>query len=432
MAATLPALDGTTRLGVIGLGYVGLPVAIAFSKHFVVYGFDKNESKIRSLQQGVDPSGILSSSEEVTNNEFLYLYADSEPLNRCQILLVTVPTPITSDNKPDLTLLEEASETIGKRIRPGAVVILESTVYPGVTEDVCVPIIETASGLKLNQDFYVGYSPERVNPGDSEHRLDNVVKVTSGSTPEVAEFVAQLYEKIVHVGVHRAPSIRVAEAAKVIENIQRDLNIALVNEFAQLFHHLGLDTGDILEAARTKWNFLPFRPGLVGGHCIGVDPYYLTYKAEESGYVPDVILSGRTMNNSVPEHITQRLHDLLADHGKELNKSRILIMGLTFKENLPDVRNSKAIELAIELAARGAMVQCYDPVADLSHSDQMLALSMVQEPETSAYDAIVVAVPHDEIKALSADAIKRFGSDEKVIIFDVQHLFSKEQVTARL
>ena len=235
-----------------------------------------------------------------------------------------------------------------------------------------------------------------------------------------------------HVGVHRAPSIRVAEAAKVIENIQRDLNIALVNEFAQLFHHLSLDTGDILEAARTKWNFLPFRPGLVGGHCIGVDPYYLTYKAEESGYVPDVILSGRTMNNSVPEHITQRLHDLLEDRGKELSKSRILIMGLTFKENLPDVRNSKAIELAIELAERGAMVQCYDPVADLSHSDRMKSLSMVQEPETSAYDAIVVAVSHDEISALSVDEIKHFGSDDTVIIFDVQHLFSKDQVTARL
>ena len=432
MAATLPALNGTTQLGVIGLGYVGLPVAIAFSKHFVVYGFDKNETKIRSLQQGEDHSGVLSSPEEVTNNDFLYLYADSEPLDRCQILLVTVPTPITSDNKPDLTLLEEASETIGKRIRPGTVVILESTVYPGVTEDVCVPIIESGSGLKLNQDFYVGYSPERVNPGDLDHRLDNVVKVTSGSTPEVAEFVAQLYEKIVHVGVHRAPSIRVAEAAKVIENIQRDLNIALVNEFAQLFHHLSLDTGDILEAARTKWNFLPFRPGLVGGHCIGVDPYYLTYKAEESGYTPDVILSGRTMNNSVPEHISQRLQNLLEDLGKQLNESRVLVMGLTFKENLPDVRNSKAIELAIELAARGAMVQCYDPIADLSNSDQMNSLSMVQEPETSAYDAIVIAVAHDVIRALSVDEIKQFGSNETVIIFDVQHLFSKDQVTARL
>ena len=432
MAAALPALDGTTRLGVIGLGYVGLPVAIAFSKHFVVYGFDKNGSKIRALQQGEDSSGVLSSPEEITGNEFLYLYAESEPLTRCQVLLVTVPTPITSENKPDLTLLEEASETIGRRIRPGSVVILESTVYPGVTEDVCVPIIETESGLKLNQDFFVGYSPERVNPGDSQHRLDNVVKVTSGSTPEVAEFVAQLYEKIVHVGVHRAPSIRVAEAAKVIENIQRDLNIALVNEFAQLFHHLGLDTGDILEAARTKWNFLPFRPGLVGGHCIGVDPYYLTYKAEESGYSPDVILSGRTMNNSVPTHITERLYDLLADRGKELSNSRVLVMGLTFKENLPDVRNSKAIEVAIELAARGAMVDCYDPVADLSDSDQINSLSMVQEPETATYDAIVVAVAHDEIKALSVDDIKHFGTDESVVIFDVQHLFSKDQVSARL
>ena len=379
MAAQLPALNGSTQLGVIGLGYVGLPIAIAFSKHFVVYGFDKNSSKVTALQNGTDSSGALTNPENITENDFLYLYADSEPLNRCRILLITVPTPITSDNKPDLTLLKEASETVGNHIQEGTVVILESTVYPGVTEDVCVPIIESKSGLKLNKDFYVGYSPERVNPGDSQHRLDNVVKVTSGSTPDVAEFVARFYEKVVQVGVHRAPSIRVAEAAKVIENIQRDLNIALVNEFAQLFHHLGLDTGEILEAARTKWNFLPFRPGLVGGHCIGIDPYYLTYKAEESGYTPDVILAGRAKNNSVPTHIVERIENLLSERKNDIKRSRILIMGLTFKENLPDIRNSKAIELVRELESRGASVECFDPIADLSGFDQANGLNVIEQ-----------------------------------------------------
>lgn len=432
MAAPLPALNGSTQLGVIGLGYVGLPIAIAFSKHFVVYGFDKNSSKIEALQNGTDSSGVLTNPGSITDNDFLYLYADSEPLNRCEILLITVPTPITSDNKPDLSLLKEASKTVGEHIQRGTVVILESTVYPGVTEDICVPIIESKSGMKLNKDFYVGYSPERVNPGDSQHRLDNVIKVTSGSTPDVAEFVAQLYEKVVHVGVHRAPSIRVAEAAKVIENIQRDLNIALVNEFAQLFHHLGLDTGDILEAAQTKWNFLPFKPGLVGGHCIGVDPYYLTHKAEASGYAPDVILAGRTKNNSVPTHIAERIESLLFDQKKEIKGSHILIMGLTFKENLPDIRNSKAIELVQELQSRGASVECFDPIADLSEFDQANDLNVIEQPVANAYDVVVVAVAHSVIRDFEVEKLRSLGINHDPVIFDVQHLFPKDQVTARL
>ena len=428
MAADLPDLDGTTTVGVVGLGYVGLPLAIAFSECFVVYGFDNDSGHLHALQTG-DIKGIVDDVAQVLENDFLYLYTDLEPLEQCQIVLVTVPTPITPENNPDLRYIREASETIGKYIQPGSVVIFESTVYPGVTEDVCVAILEENSGLTLNEDFYVGYSPERMNPGDSEHRLDNVVKVTSGSTPQVAEFVAQLYEKIVHVGVHRAPSIKVAEAAKVIENIQRDMNIAVVNEFAQLFHHLGLDSGDILEAAQTKWNFLPFKPGLVGGHCIGVDPYYLTYKAKESGYSAEVILAGREKNNSVPLHIARRLTDLLADQDKTPSESRFLVMGLTFKENLSDTRNSKAIELAKQLAETGGTVHGYDPHVTSMPTENF---TLVDMPRKAFYDAIIVAVAHERFLQLGIEKIRDFGIDEDAVLFDVQHVFPRERITTRL
>ncbi|MCY4657535.1 MAG: nucleotide sugar dehydrogenase [Gammaproteobacteria bacterium] len=432
MESNFPALDGDTVVGVIGLGYVGLPLAIAFTEHFVVYGIDSDTERITALQRGEDRSGTISSASFITENDYLYLYADSESIRYCDVVLVTVPTPITKENNPDLRALKEASTAIGRHIQPGTVVVFESTVYPGVTEDVCAPIIEKESKLRLNVEFFVGYSPERINPGDSQHRLDNVVKLVSGSTPEVTEFVAELYEHIVKAGVYRTPTIKVAEAAKVIENVQRDVNIAVVNEFAQLFHQIGLDSGDILNAAATKWNFLPFRPGLVGGHCIGVDPYYLTYRAKQSGYAAEVILAGRMRNNSIPQHIANRISESLQTRDKLIGKCRVLVMGLTFKEDIPDVRNSKAIEVAEALNELGASVDCFDPLADLSKHDLEESIQHVKKPQEGAYDAIVVAVAHTAFKRLGVEQIRRFGISDEVVIFDVQHAFDRQLITDRL
>ena len=341
-----------------------------------------------------------------------------------------MPTPISLDNRPDLETLKTAAETVGQQLSKNTLVVFESTVYPGVTEDILIPILEEESLLKVGIDFSVGYSPERINPGDEKHRLDNVVKVTSGYDDATADVVANLYERIVQAGVHRAPSIRVAEAAKVIENIQRDINIALVNEFAEVFYEMGLDTGDILEAAETKWNFLPFRPGLVGGHCIGVDPYYLTHKASELGYHAEVILAGREVNNRIPSSIVTRIEKHLSSTGKQLSKLGVLLMGLTFKENLPDVRNSKSIELATLLAHKAAFVHSYDPYADIPQNVRA-QLDIVEAPTGGTYDVIIVSVAHDSFKKLGAAGIKALGKGD-ALIFDVKHMLPRESVTLRL
>lgn len=423
-------LSDKTSIAVIGLGYVGLPVALAFSKRFPTLAFDINPLRIKQLRQGIDNTGEVD-ADEILDSSNLALTHELNDLRDTDVLVVTVPTPINENNLPDLSLLERASSDIGKIVHTGSIVIFESTVFPGATEEICVPLIEEASGLKLNLDFYVGYSPERINPGDNVHRLESVVKVTSGSTSECAEFVDKLYRSIVKAGTHKAPSIRIAEAAKVIENIQRDLNIALVNEFARVFEKLDIDTGDVLDAASTKWNFLPFRPGLVGGHCIGVDPYYLTYKANSLGYNPEVILAGRKMNNDMPRYIAERIHQLLSERGSTIRESKVLVLGITFKENCPDIRNSKAVDLVSELQRLRADVDVYDPVVNLPLPADMRHVKMIDSIPEHTYDAVVAAVAHSEFVEMSPNTLRSFAR-ENAVIYDVKHCLDREIVTSRL
>jgi len=418
------------RIGVVGLGYVGLPLAVEFGKHFETVGFDVKTDRIRELEAGRD-STLETSRAELKSARHLSFTTDLRGLKRCQVFIVTVPTPIDQYKRPDLTPLVRASESVGKVLKKGDVVVYESTVYPGCTEEVCVPILERESGLRFNKDFFAGYSPERINPGDKEHRLTTIRKITSGSTPEVGEFVNQLYSSIIQAGTHRASSIRVAEAAKVIENTQRDVNIALINELALIFNRLGIDTEEVLNAAGSKWNFLPFRPGLVGGHCIGVDPYYLTHKAQEIGYNPEMILAGRRLNDNMSLYVAGEITKLMAKKRIHVNGSRALVLGITFKENCPDIRNSKVVDVVRELQKFGARVDIYDPWADGAECHHEYGLRPIRKLSPSTYDVAVVAVAHRQFKELGARGVRRLCRKSHVV-YDIKHVFAAADVDGRL
>jgi len=404
----------STKIGVVGLGYVGLPVAVEFGCKRPTLGFDINQARVTELQRGED-STLEVTSEDLASARHLSFSTLPSDLERCNVYIVTVPTPIDKYKRPDLTPLIKASETIGKALSKGDVVIYESTVYPGATEEDCAPVLEKFSGLKVNEDFYLGYSPERINPGDREHRLPMIKKVTSGSTPETADFVDALYGEIITAGTHKAPSIRVAEAAKVIENTQRDLNIALINELALIFHKLDIDTLDVLEAAGTKWNFLPFRPGLVGGHCIGVDPYYLTHKAQAVGYHPEVVLSGRRINDNVGVYVAQRLVRGMIQNGKTVRGARVLVMGLTFKENCPDLRNTRVVDVIAELKDHLIEVDVWDPWADKDEARREYGLDLVEPEKDGVYDGIVLTVAHREFMNMDTADIRALCAPDAVI-----------------
>jgi UDP-N-acetyl-D-galactosamine dehydrogenase len=414
------------KIAIIGLGYVGLPLAVEFGKVIEVVGFDINKERIEELKRHHDRTKEVEPDELARAKGLSYSF-DLNDLKAVNYFIVTVPTPVDEFKKPDLTPLVKASETVGKVLKRGDTVIYESTVYPGCTEEVCIPVLEKVSGLKFNVDFFAGYSPERINPGDKLHRVTTIKKVTSGSTPEVAEKVDQLYKKIITAGTHKASSIKVAEAAKVIENSQRDLNIAFVNELALIFERVGIDTHEVLEAAGTKWNFLPFKPGLVGGHCIGVDPYYLTHKAESLGYTPQVILSGRRINDNMGVHIANAVIKLMAQNDLPINKADILVLGITFKENCPDIRNSKVVDVIRELQSFGTTVHIYDPQADGEEVQHEYGLSLIERPDKK-YHAIVMAVGHEEFKLLDWGAIRQ----EKSVVYDVKGTLDRALVTARL
>jgi UDP-N-acetyl-D-glucosamine/UDP-N-acetyl-D-galactosamine dehydrogenase len=414
------------KIGIIGLGYVGLPLAVEFGKVMQVIGFDINQTRIAELKSGWDKTLEVDRSE-LQGLKGLSFSFQSEDLKTVNYFIVTVPTPVDVYKKPDLTPLIRASEAIGKVLKRGDVVIYESTVYPGCTEEDCVPVLEKLSGLKFNVDFFCGYSPERINPGDKQHRLPNIKKVTSGSTPEIAERVDQLYKKIIVAGTHKASSIKVAEAAKVIENSQRDINIAFVNELSLIFERMGIDTHEVLEAAGTKWNFLPYKPGLVGGHCIGVDPYYLTYKADSLGYYPQVILAGRRINDNMGIHIANRVIKLMTQNDLPIKNSNILVLGITFKENCPDIRNSRAIDVIRELQSFGADVEVYDSHADSEEVKHEYGISLTSKLD-KIYSAIVLAVSHQEFKSLNWAAIR----SEKTIVYDVKGFLKRSEVTSRL
>ena len=417
-------------VAVIGLGYVGLPLAVAFGRKRRVIGFEIDQGRIDELNAGHDRTREVSDSE-LAEASGLECTADLERLREATVFIVTVPTPIDDARRPDLRPLESASRTVGSVLKPGDLVIYESTVYPGATEEVCVPILAAQSGLEFNQGFTVGYSPERINPGDKAHRVETILKVTSGSTPEAAERVDGLYREVITAGTHRASSIRVAEAAKVIENTQRDVNIALVNELALLFNRLGIDTQEVLEAAGTKWNFLPFRPGLVGGHCIGVDPYYLTHKAQQVGFHPAMILAGRRTNDGMGSYVASQLIKAMLNNSIAVRGSRILVMGLTFKENCPDLRNTRVVDILRELVDYGARVDVYDPWAEAAEARAEYDIKLVAEPEAGAYDAIILAVAHREFAELGAAGVRRFGAARHVL-YDLKYVFGKEEVDLRL
>jgi len=427
--AALPQL-AEARLAVLGLGYVGLPLAVAFGRVRATIGFDIDDARISSLADARDHTGEIS-ADEIRGATKLNFTSDANELSRCDVFIVAVPTPIDEYKRPDLRLLEAASLTVGRAIRRGGIAIFESTVYPGATEEICVPIIEHASGLRHNVDFYTGYSPERINPGDKQHRLETIVKVTAGSTPAAADFVDALYREVVGVGTHRASSIRVAEMAKVIENTQRDLNIALVNEVALICHRLGIDTGEVLAAASTKWNFLPFRPGLVGGHCIGVDPYYLTHKAQSVGYHPEVILSGRRINDGMAAHVAQRVTKLLSRRRVHVAGADILVLGLAFKENCADVRNTRVADLVSELLGFDAEVDIHDPRVDPAEAQREYGFEMLPALGQKHYDAVILAVAHAEFVALGATGIRALCKPGGVL-FDIKHMLPKDAVDDRL
>lgn len=418
-------------IAIIGLGYVGLPLAVEFGKQRNVIGFDINPKRVTELQSGQDHT-LECSPEELLQAMHLRFSCDTNDLQKACIFIVTVPTPVDQANRPDMTPLIKASETVGKVLKKGDIVIYESTVYPGATEEVCVPVLEKFSDLKFNQDFFCGYSPERINPGDKEHRLPTIKKVTSGSTPEVAEEVDQLYKQIITAGTHKASSIKVAEAAKVIENTQRDVNIALMNELSLIFHKLGIDTLEVLQASGTKWNFLPFRPGLVGGHCIGVDPYYLTHKAQEVGYHPEVILAGRRINDSMAAHVADETVKLMLRKGQPVLGSKVLVLGLTFKENCPDVRNTKVVDIVKALQAYNTQVDVYDPWIDVQEAEHEYGLKcLTHTPEQGQYAAIVLAVGHQQFIALGESGIKAWGQ-AGAVVFDVKSILPLGAADGRL
>jgi len=418
------------KIGVVGLGYVGLPLAVAFGKRFQTTGLDINPSRIAELKAGKDSSLEVTTAELAETTQLSYTSSPSD-LAACNVYIVTVPTPIDVYKRPNLTPLISASEMIGKILKKNDIVIYESTVYPGCTEEVCVPVMEQISGLKFNVDFYAGYSPERINPGDKQHRLTSIVKVTAGSTPEAAEFVSTLYDTIIEAGTHKASSIRVAEAAKVIENTQRDVNIALINELALIFNRLDIDVQEVLEAAGTKWNFLPFRPGLVGGHCIGVDPYYLTHKAQEIGYHPEVILAGRRINDGMGAYAAERVIKLMSQHGIPIAGSNILILGLTFKENCPDIRNTRVVDIIKELHGYNAHVDVYDPWVIPQEAEHEYRIRPIATLEKGKYDAVILAVAHHQFQAMGAAGIRALCKPRSVL-FDVKSVLPKDKVDARL
>ncbi|MCU7915238.1 MAG: Vi polysaccharide biosynthesis UDP-N-acetylglucosamine C-6 dehydrogenase TviB [Candidatus Thiodiazotropha sp. (ex Gloverina cf. vestifex)] len=418
------------HIGVLGLGYVGLPLAVEFGKKYPTIGFDINESRVKELREGRD-SSLEVEPEELQAVAHLTYTTNQDDLKACNVLIVTVPTPINQHKQPDLTLLVKASQTLGQIIKPGDIAIFESTVYPGATEEDCVPVIESVSGLVFNKDFFIGYSPERINPGDKEHRLVNIKKVTSGSTPEVADFVDDLYNSILENGTHKASSIKVAEASKVIENTQRDVNIALINELAQIFHRLGIDTTEVLEAAGSKWNFLPFKPGLVGGHCIGVDPYYLSHKAQATGYQPEIILACRRLSDSMGAYVVYTVVKLMLKRGVVSGNSKVLVMGLTFKENCPDLRNTRVVDIVAELEDYGASVDVYDPWVSAEEAEHEYGIAPVKSFENNTYDAVILAVAHEEFVEMGAEKIRALCKPEG-ILYDVKNILPKESVDGRL
>ncbi|HET7664100.1 MAG TPA: Vi polysaccharide biosynthesis UDP-N-acetylglucosamine C-6 dehydrogenase TviB [Rhodanobacteraceae bacterium] len=418
------------KIAVVGLGYVGLPLAIEFGKQFDVVGFDINDARVRELREGHDHTREAS-PEELASATGLVFTSDPQALKTCHVFIVTAPTPVDAHKRPDLTSLIMASRTIGEFLKPGDVVVYESTVYPGATEEVCVPELESVSGLRFNEDFTVGYSPERINPGDKQHRVVDIPKVTSGSTPETAEFVDSLYRKIIRAGTHKAPCIKVAEAAKVIENTQRDINIALINDLAVLFHKLGIDTMDVLEAAGTKWNFLAFRPGLVGGHCIGVDPYYLTHKAQQVGHHPDLILAGRRTNDGMGRYIASEVVRLIVCKGINPVGARILLLGLAFKENCPDLRNTRVVDIVETLRHYNVDVDVHDPWVDADEAERAYAIRPVGQPEPGTYDAVVVTVGHRQFVDMGGERIRALGKPTAVL-YDVKGILPSDIVDARL
>lgn len=420
----------SARVAVIGLGYVGLPLAVEFGRKIPTLGFDINEQRIAELRQGNDET-LEVTGDELAAADQLSFTAKADELQNCNVFIVTVPTPIDDTKQPDLTPLISASRTVGSVLNAGDVVIFESTVYPGATEEVCAPILEELSGLKLNEGYFLGYSPERINPGDKTHRLPNILKVTSGSTEQAAQFIDALYQSIITAGTHKASSIRVAEAAKVIENTQRDLNIALVNELSLIFNRLDIDTQEVLEAAGTKWNFLPFRPGLVGGHCIGVDPYYLTHKAQAIGYNPEVILAGRRINDGMGPYVSERVIKLMTRKRIHVVGSRILILGLAFKENCPDLRNTRVIDIVSELKSYHVDVDVHDPWVDAADAQHEYGITLTGSPEAGAYDAVIVAVAHDQFKQMGEAGIRTLCKPDSVL-FDVKYLLPKQAVDGRL
>jgi len=418
------------KLAIVGLGYVGLPLAVEFGKKRPVLGFDINAQRIAELKEGKDHT-LEVEPEELAQATQLEFSHEPEMLARANVFIVTVPTPIDAYKQPDLTPLIRASETIGKVLKRGDIVIYESTVYPGATEEDCVPVLERVSGLRFNEDFYAGYSPERINPGDKQHRVSTIKKVTSGSTPEVAELVDQLYGQIITAGTHKATSIRVAEAAKVIENTQRDVNIALINELALIFNRLGIDTQAVLEAAGTKWNFLPFRPGLVGGHCIGVDPYYLTHKAQSIGYHPEIILAGRRLNDSMGSYVVSQLVKAMTKRCIQVQGSKVLVMGLAFKENCPDLRNTRVVDIVRELAEYSIDVDVYDPWVDEAAAQEEYGITPVKAPAHGSYDGIIMAVAHQQFVDMGADDIRALGKAQHVL-YDLKYILPADQSDLRL
>ena len=420
----------STPIAVVGLGYVGLPLAVEFGRNRNVIGFDINESRIKELKKGVDKT-LEITDEELKDSTHLSFSNNLEDLKKCNIFIITVPTPINKNKEPDLFPLKEASNAIGSILKKGDIVIYESTVYPGATEEVCVPILQKKSGLIFNKEFYCGYSPERINPGDKEHRITTIKKVTSGSTPEIAKRVDELYQEIITEGTFMASSIKVAEAAKVIENTQRDVNIALINELSLIFNELNIDTKSVLEAAGTKWNFLPFRPGLVGGHCIGVDPYYLTHKALEVGYKPEMILAGRKINDNMSIFVADQVSKLMSKKGINIEGANILVMGLSFKENCPDIRNTKVVDLIDEFKSFKCRIDVYDPWVDKDEALNEYNMKLIEYPEKDKYDAIVLAVAHDQFQDFSYKEIMDFGKD-KHVIYDIKYLLNINEVDGRL
>ncbi|PMC15703.1 Vi polysaccharide biosynthesis UDP-N-acetylglucosamine C-6 dehydrogenase TviB [Oligella urethralis] len=418
------------KIAVIGLGYVGLPLAVEFGKKLPVLGFDVNLKRIDELRSGKDHT-LEVGDDELKEAIHLSYTADLNELKDCNFFIVTVPTPIDESKQPDLTPLRKASDSIAQVLSVGDIVVYESTVFPGATEEVCVPILEAVSGLKYNQDFFVGYSPERINPGDKTHRVSTILKVTSGSTPEVADYVDEVYQQVITAGTYKASSIKVAEAAKVIENTQRDVNIALINELALIFNKMGIDTQAVLDAAGTKWNFLPFRPGLVGGHCIGVDPYYLTYKAQAIGYHPEIILAGRRLNDGMGAYVATQLVKAMVKKKIQVEGAKVLILGLSFKENCPDIRNTRIIDIVNELQDYHIEVDVYDPWVDSSEVQQEYGIVVKTEPEVGQYDGIILAVAHDQFKSMTADSIRALGKKEHVL-YDLKYVLDAEKSDIRL